>query len=774
MKILFKIYLIVVGASIQLAAQNFSKEVLQGKFKTYRETHAQEKIFLQTDRELYLTGELMWVNLFCVDASLHHPTDISMVAYIEVLDRNNTPVLNTKIKMTNGKGSGSLFMPTSLSTDNYVIRAYTRWMRNFSPEFYFHKIIGVVNPFVKPETSKPNSTTKAEFFPEGGTLINSRLTKVAYRISSSSQSKVDSRGFLLAGKDTVTRFTPSPNGVGSFELVPDVTKNYQVLIKSKGPDKSFFEFPKVLTEGYAMRLTEKDGQLELVVNNPSSSSSDEDLTLFVHTRNAIVKNETTRTKNHQITFLIDKKELPEGVSHFTIFSEKGKPECQRLYFRKPENLNLEISAIKSELNTREKNSIQLSIPTQEIAKLSISISKIDSLPSRETKELDEFLLLYSDLGTDVGILNDEEIDNFVLTRSWQRFKWDNVFGPEIRMEYLPEPNAHVVYARVTDNDEKPREGVTVYLSSPDKIAELQNGRSDKNGIASFEVKDFFGSHKLIAQTNRTLDSTSIIKIQNPFSDKFASISIPQLTLTSLDENRLLARSVRMQAQNIFFEDFENQFSNEKIDSIPFYGKADEVYKLDDYTRFTLMEEVMREYVPGVVVRKRKDGFNFWVLDKKRNSLFRETPLILLDGVPLFDADEIMQFDPLKVKRLEVVTAKYFHGNLDFPGIVSYMTYQGDMAGFPLRSKNGIVEYEGLQRQRKFYSPSYTTSDPESRIPDPRYLLYWNPDLVLNGKETSKIEFFSSDVPGTYLVKIEGMTASGKIVRASTTFKIVDR
>jgi hypothetical protein len=186
-----------------------------------------------------------------------------------------------------------------------------------------------------------------------------------------------------------------------------------------------------------------------------------------------------------------------------------------------------------------------------------------------------------------------------------------------------------------------------------------------------------------------------------------------------------------------------------------------------------MEEVMREYVPGVVVRKRKDGFNFYVLNKIHNYLFKETPLILLDGVPVFDADEIMQMDPLKVKRLDVVTAKYFHGNLELPGIVSYHTYGGDLGGFTVRSRNGIVDYDGLQIQRKFFSPSYSSSDSESRIPDPRYLLYWNPDVKMDGNQKTEIEFFTSDVPGTYQIKVEGVSNDGKIVQGSATFVVAD-
>ncbi|MEJ7664690.1 MAG: hypothetical protein WKG07_36835 [Hymenobacter sp.] len=52
----------------------------------------------------------------------------------------------------------------------------------------------------------------------------------------------------------------------------------------------------------------------------------------------------------------------------------------------------------------------------------------------------------------------------------------------------------------------------------------------------------------------------------------------------------------------------------KLDSTAFYGPPSERYYLDKFTRFKALEEVLREYVPGVLVRIRKDGFHLLVPD----------------------------------------------------------------------------------------------------------------------------------------------------------------
>jgi hypothetical protein len=82
----------------------------------------------------------------------------------------------------------------------------------------------------------------------------------------------------------------------------------------------------------------------------------------------------------------------------------------------------------------------------------------------------------------------------------------------------------------------------------------------------------------------------------------------------------------------------------------------------------------------------------------------------------------------------------------------------------------VLNYEGLQLQREFYVPQYETQKArESRLPDQRYLLYWNPAIQVKGKV--QINFYTSDVPGDYSVVVEGLTKEGIPGTATATFKV---
>jgi hypothetical protein len=111
--------------------------------------------------------------------------------------------------------------------------------------------------------------------------------------------------------------------------------------------------------------------------------------------------------------------------------------------------------------------------------------------------------------------------------------------------------------------------------------------------------------------------------------------------------------------------------------------------------------------------------------------------------------------------LEIVARKYFLDSVMNDGIVSYTTYQGNLAGFQLDPNALILEYPGTQLQPEYYSPVYeTSSQSASRLPDFRNLLYWSPDITTDEQGKRLFSFYTSDLPGKYAIVVQGITANG--------------
>src|SRR3569832_2000979 len=79
-----------------------SLNAIQAGFDRYKQYALQEKVFAHTDKSAYMTGEILWFKLYVVDGTYHKPLDLSKVAYVDVLDAAQVPVMQTKVELKKG------------------------------------------------------------------------------------------------------------------------------------------------------------------------------------------------------------------------------------------------------------------------------------------------------------------------------------------------------------------------------------------------------------------------------------------------------------------------------------------------------------------------------------------------------------------------------------------------------------------------------------------------------------------------------------------------
>jgi hypothetical protein len=181
---------IILFAWLLVAAPAFAQEpspaaALGKRLEGYRQHHLQEKLFLHTDKEFYLAGEICWFKVYAVDGSTQAPIDLSKVAYLEWLDNNNKPVLQAKVGLGTGHGDGSIYLPLTLRSGNYKLRAYTNWMKNFDADWFFEKTVTIVNARRSQDIPVAEAAPQyhVDFFPEGGNLVENIPCRIGFRIT---------------------------------------------------------------------------------------------------------------------------------------------------------------------------------------------------------------------------------------------------------------------------------------------------------------------------------------------------------------------------------------------------------------------------------------------------------------------------------------------------------------------------------------------------------------------------------------------------------------
>ena len=86
----------------------------------------------------------------------------------------------------------------------------------------------------------------------------------------------------------------------------------------------------------------------------------------------------------------------------------------------------------------------------------------------------------------------------------------------------------------------------------------------------------------------------------------------------------------------------------------------------------------------------------------------------------------------------------------------------------------IFDYEGLQKQKEFYSPVYETdSQKGNRLPDFRNLLFWSPDSKTDSLGKGRVGFYTSDRIGEYVIVIQGIAPDGNAGIRIVPFKVTE-
>ncbi|WP_442589867.1 TonB-dependent receptor plug domain-containing protein [Pedobacter sp. AW31-3R] len=135
-------------------------DALLKKFSAYSDEHPQEKVHLHFDKPYYAIGDDIWFKAYIIDNSTHQPSLISSALIVELIDENDSLRRQIKLPVVSGIGWGDFKLPDTLQEGNYRVRAYTQWMRNAGPDYFYDKTIKIGNAWAnKVFTSTSYSTS---------------------------------------------------------------------------------------------------------------------------------------------------------------------------------------------------------------------------------------------------------------------------------------------------------------------------------------------------------------------------------------------------------------------------------------------------------------------------------------------------------------------------------------------------------------------------------------------------------------------------------------
>jgi hypothetical protein len=685
----------------------FYKNITE-KFRNYCESVPREEIFIQTDRSEYVAGELLWFKLYLINRQSTKPSLNSSLAYFELLNSENRPIVQKRIKIENGNGPGQITLPDTLSTGTYTIRAYTNWMKNFLPHNCFIKKLNIYNAFTQ-------------------------------RAIKRTAGKESLAGFA---PDSIPYYRPPESGFGLRvnNLVPDT------LIIDINADDNF----RSGNRNFCYLFIQTHGIINLIKTVKLSSSGN---------RIELDKEILIPGINH-IT-LFNSRGEPLAERYICTPSE----DVPVLTLGSPERIN-----IRNKISL-EIGPTQNTVTSFNTTDLSVSVSPVsDNEYAADLTQYmifgTEFGILPDEIRyCNLKTLSPEFVDNFLLTVKSNWIDWHSILNETTpHLSYKAEKDDHYVTGTLLNkNADKPLSNKCLFISIPDKTPTFQYARSDINGRFVFHVPADECIRNLIIQPEEA-DMNSTIRIESSFSEEYAPvINIPDTCKGSIP-GYISKWSTNYQVSRIYELADQSEPLNRKI-SVPkakrFYGRPDLELLLADYIKLPSMEEVFFELTPGIIFKHKKSGYSVSVFDPVNKAVYDKPPVLFVDGVVINDPAVIAGLDPGLVEKIDLVNELYLVGDYCFFGIVNVITLAGDFSCVNLPPYAVRLNYRAVDQVRTFLSPDYSTDEMKlKRIPDFRNTLYWNPSVRPDTDGKIRIDFWAPDGRGNYEIQLEGLSDEG--------------
>ena len=303
---------------------------------------------------------------------------------------------------------------------------------------------------------------------------------------------------------------------------------------------------------------------------------------------------------------------------------------------------------------------------------------------------------------------------------------------------LPEYEGEIIRGRIagaTTDEIEGLKGRSAFISVPTEKSDLYSSVVDNDGMIKFVTNNIYGTKEMVCEIEDNDLARCHIELISPFvSPKLKGI--PALNMAPSIREDLQRRGLSVQLCRSFSADtLASLMPIRENPLIPSYDAIE--YKLDDYKRFPVMRELFIEFINEIKVRRvdGKEQLKVKTHLEERVSLFdKNNSLIMVDGIPVFDHSQVIEYDPLLVESVVVYPYKYYTGWRSFCGMANFVTYKKNLPGIKFNDGVRVVQFKGCS-----YPMAFTCQEIGEDFPDYRELLYWHPQIKLPAGESSSIK-----------------------------------
>lgn len=764
--------------------------------------YAIEKAYLHFDRDNYIAGETAWFKAYLL--SEYQPDSISTSLYAELLNSSSGIISRKIFPVLWGRTTGQFELPDTLSTGNYIVRAYTPTMLNLAPgqdsAFIFQRNIFVYGKkkTVPQELSKQKAL-RLEFFPESGNFITGQMNTIAFKATNGAGLPALVTGIVKNNRnETVTNFNVYHDGMGMFDITPLAGEKYFAVIDGDSSAKQY-PLPEHSAKGIVFRIIPSGNSKFFEILQPANDSLFSAAYMIGQVQHHIVFRNNFPAGKTSITGTLDVSHLASGIMQVTVFNKYNMPLAERLCFidNGEYRLHAELKTDTLNFSEKKKNVFHLALQDTVVGSFSVAVTDADySLyPQREQNIVSTFLLT-SDLH---GYVNnpayyfaskndstETALDLVMMTNGWRRFRWTEMAKANSTVPRYKDPGYIQVAGKINIQYTKKfhvSKPFLVFIVNQDSSRVMRMGVTDANGYFHLDSLVFFGTSGMLFKDIRGKKSDLFdIKLNGdtltrhfsylPFNRQYLlagqQTAKEKETKIGFDFDAIAkAEGITLGGVTVKAKKKSDiELLEEKYASGLFSGFSEHTIDLVN-TDETIVQNNIFDYlmgrVPGLNISNDGPDYKIYYRQAASLSSMGLIPMTLyLDEVPT-DASFISAIPANQVAMVKVYSTFVGADGNGAGGALAIYTKKGADI-YNSVSSGDRIRYPGYSVIKEFYSPDYGVDTSPGLKADNRITLLWNPDINLRGiNPLLPVRFYNNDRTKRFKIVVEGMTVDGRFL-----------
>ncbi|HMR91022.1 MAG TPA: hypothetical protein PKC69_01855 [Chitinophagaceae bacterium] len=770
--------------------------------------YSSEKVHIHYDKALYNPGDTLWFKSYII-SELAPATSKNL--YIDFIDSYGKILKHITTPVAEGVAFGQFEIPEKYAANLLYVHAYTRWMLNFDSSFIYSASIPILKAEESPvKLSHQQVQISLAFYPEGGSLVNSLTSRIAFKAADQLGYPATVEGFIAEDNgDTLTAFKSAHNGMGLFYLTPEENKKYFAFWKDSLQNQYTTPLPVAATSGAALQMDFKSPNRNYQLTTTAGFRANNDSIRIIGTM--------YKQKVFSITHAVSKKimgsfpvdRLPSGLLTFTVFNKNSEPVLERATYVLNDNFVVEpkVEIIKKDLSPKGKNEILITLGDSLYADLSISVTDLN-IYHPKTGNIVSQLMLAADMKEYVhdpgyyfeagGIMEQQlYLDLVTLTHEWNKPNWHTILSQKKSdLPYGKDDTYLSVTGKVklvkAEKLKKLETRLPVLIKPKNQPAEYIIIPLEEDG--TFKINDFLFYDSTTVTYRLPEKAVRNYSVSMSLSSSLPAVKLP-LRRTTFFQPLTLVDSLKLANQMAQLSEYKEYLENEKakmLKNVTVTARAksqqqllDEKYARGSFTTpkarnfhvagdeyaplATNILTYLRTRVPGLMVSSSGNSYSLqW---RGLRSLGGSNAVdVFIDEMPstIDIAVTIPMYDIAYVKAISPPFVGSSNGSNG--AIVIYTRHGDEPKHFKEYKPLGYEKIIAYDLIRPFYHPDYSG---ETRAPDYppdfRTTLYWNPSFPVSPEqESSTFIFYNSSTAKGYHIKIEGITRNGQLVYKELT------